>query len=114
MSVEDAKAFYASWKEAAGKMQKECPNVPKGFMGLFQATMGEGALSVKQKELIALGTGIALRCDPCIYLHVQKCLAAGATRAEIIETAGVVAMMQGGPGFTYVPKVIDALDALEA
>ena len=65
-----------------------------------------------EKELIALGVGIAMRCDPCINLHVQKCIEAGATRAQIVEVASVVVMMQGGPGYTYLPKVIEALEAI--
>ena len=112
MSVEDIREFYESFKKSSGKMQQELPEMTKGFMELFQGVMKEGALDVKTKELIALGTGIAVRCEPCIYLHVQKSLAAGASREEILETAAVVAMMQGGPGFTYVPKVMEVLEAL--
>ena len=31
---------------------------------------------------------------------------------QIIEMAGVVVTMQGGPGYVYVPKLIEAMDAL--
>ena len=75
--------------------------------------MKEGVLSVREKELIALAIGMAVRCDPCINLHVQKCLEAGATREQILEAASVAVMMQGGPTFTYLPKVVEALEALE-
>jgi AhpD family alkylhydroperoxidase len=109
---EAVKAFYGKFKTDSGKIQQSLPDMAKGFMGLFQATMKDGALTVKQKELIALAIGIALRCEPCIYLHIQKCIDAGATREEILEAAAVVTMMQGGPGFVYTPKVLDALEAL--
>jgi len=112
MSAEDIKAFYAKNKADSVKVQQSLPDMVKGFGGLFQNTIKEGVLSVKQKELIALAIGLAVRCEPCIYLHIQKCLDAGATRQEILETASVVVMMQGGPGFVYVPKVLDALEAL--
>jgi len=39
---------------------------------------------------------------------------AGAAREQIIETAGVVVLMQGGPSYTYLPRVIEAIDALQA
>jgi len=93
-------------------MQEALPDMMKGFSGLFQSVMKDGALDLKTKELIALAVGLAVRCNPCIYLHVQKCLAAGASRDEILDVASVVVMMQGGPAFTYVPEVIDALEAL--
>jgi alkylhydroperoxidase/carboxymuconolactone decarboxylase family protein YurZ len=47
---------------------------------------------------------------PCINLHVEKCITAGATPAQILEAAGVAVMMQGGPTFTHVPEVIRALE----
>ncbi len=112
MSVEDIKEFYTKFKADSVKVQQSLPDMVKGFGGLFQNTIKEGVLSVKQKELIALAIGLAVRCEPCIYLHIQKCLDAGATRQEILETAAVVVMMQGGPGFVYIPKILDALEAL--
>ena len=31
-----------------------------------------------------------------------------------MEVAGAAVMMQGGPGYTYLPVVVEALDAIEA
>ena len=64
---------------------------------MFQSIMKDGVLSLKEKERIAMAIGLAVRCEPCIILHVQKCLDAGATKEEILEAASVVIMMQGGP-----------------
>ena len=38
----------------------------KAFRDLVQAAGADGALSHKQKELIALAIAIAIRCDGCI------------------------------------------------
>jgi AhpD family alkylhydroperoxidase len=113
MSVEDAKAFYEQWPGRVSRARAAAPDAAKGFGGLFQAVMKDGALGAREKELIALGIGLALRCDPCVYAHVQKAKQAGASRAQILEAAGVVVMMQGGPAYTYLPKLVEALDALE-
>ena len=67
--------------------------VVKGFGGLFQAVVKDGALAAREKEPVALGIGLAVRCDNCIYAHVQKALKSGATREQVIETAGVAVMM---------------------
>ena len=114
MSTENAKAFYEEWPSRMSQAKASAPDAVKGFGALFQAVMKAGALSVLEKELIALGIGIALRCDPCVYAHAQKATQAGASREQIIETAGVVVMMQGGPAYTYLPKLVEALDALAA
>ena len=112
MSKEEVQTFFEKFQKDSGKMKQELPEMMASFMAFFQSVMKEGALGVKEKELIALGVGLAERCKPCIYLHVQKCLAAGASREEILEAAAVVIMMRGGPAFTYIPEVINALDAL--
>lgn len=113
MSAE-AKAFYPSWPNRMSKAKAAAPEAAKGFGALFQSVMKPGALGVREKELIALGIGITLRCDPCVYAHVEKALQSGASREQVLETAGVAVMMQGGPGYTYLPKVVEALEALEA
>lgn len=112
--AERAKAFFEQWDIDQGKMKEAIPETMRGMGGLFQATMKEGALSVREKELIAMAIGLAVRCTPCMNLHVQKCLQAGATREQILEAAGVAVMMQGGPSYTHVPLIIDALDHLQA
>ncbi|MBX3356317.1 MAG: carboxymuconolactone decarboxylase family protein [Phycisphaeraceae bacterium] len=88
--------------------------IGKAFAPFFQTIMkdtsGEGGLDAKHKELIALAVGIAARCDACIYTHVEKCLKNGATAREIMDSAGVAAMMGGGPVYTYATVVAAALE----
>ena len=43
---------------------------------------------------------------------LSKAVLSGATRQELLELAGVVVVMQGGPGYVSVPKLVEALDAL--
>jgi AhpD family alkylhydroperoxidase len=107
---DEVKSFYEKYKKDYGKMQQSMPDTVKGFSAFFDSVMKEGALSLKHKELIALAIGVAVRCEPCIYLHVKKCLAVGATKEEILDAVSVCAMMQGGPSFTYLPCVLDALE----
>lgn len=110
----DAKSYYESNPSRMARAKAAAPAAVKGFGGLFQAVMKDGALTAREKELIALGIGMALRCDSCIYAHVEKALKAGATREQVIEVAGVAVMMQGGPTYTYLPKLVEALDVLTA
>jgi AhpD family alkylhydroperoxidase len=100
------------FKKDLGKMRTTTPGMVKGFGELFQSVMKDGALSKKEKELVALGIAVAQRCEPCIRLHVEKCLGAGSTAPEILEAACVAVMMQGGPAYTLIPVVMEALEAL--
>ena len=109
----DATIFYDDWSSRMSHAKALATDAAKGFGALFQSVMKSGAMSVREKELVALGIGMALRCDACIYIHVEKALKAGATREQIVETAGVAVMMQGGPTYTYLPKLVEAMEALQ-
>lgn len=108
----DAKNHYETWPGTIASMKKQAPDLGAAFGQMFQKLMGEGSLSVREKELIALAIGMAVRCEPCIFAHAEKAIKAGATREQLIEAAGVVVMMQGGPGYVHVPELLDAMEAL--
>ncbi|MCX5690488.1 MAG: carboxymuconolactone decarboxylase family protein [Planctomycetota bacterium] len=114
--LHNAAQFYQAWPATMNATKARAPEIGKAFGGMFQALMkdgGETGLSVKYKELIALGIGVTSRCEPCIYTHVEKCLKSGASAQEIMEAAGVAVMMGGGPVYTYTPVVAAALDHFE-
>jgi AhpD family alkylhydroperoxidase len=92
-----------------GQLRGQIPGTMKGFGLLHQESMKAGALNEKQKELIALGIGIASRCDGCIAFHTHEALAQGATYEEIAETIGVAVSMGGGPALMYAAHTLEAL-----
>jgi AhpD family alkylhydroperoxidase len=110
----ETKEFLEKFKKDVGKMKELAADTVQGFSAVFSKIMKEGALGLKEKELIALAIGVIQRCKPCIRLHVQNCLKAGATKEQILEAASVAVMMGGGPAYTHIPVVIDALEALQA
>lgn len=110
--MDKTREFFAKFKMDIDKLKTEIPDTLQGFGGLFQKVMKNGALTVKEKELIALGIGVASHCPPCIRSHVQKCLEAGATRQQILEAASVSVVMAGGPAYVHIPMVLETLDDL--
>jgi AhpD family alkylhydroperoxidase len=110
--MSNAKEFYAQIGEKMKKMQKDAPAMTAGFGGLFSKVMTDGAISLREKELIALGIAVAVNCPPCIRAHVKKCLESGANKEQILEAASVAVVMGGGPAYMHVAEVMDALEAL--
>ena len=108
----DAKKFLNEFGKDLEKMKTETGGMVGAFGALFGKTMGEGTLSVKQKELIALAIAVAKQCEPCITLHVKKSLDAGASKEEMLEACCVAVMMTGGPAYTHIPIVIKAIEQL--
>ncbi len=109
---QEIKEFFEKFKNDAAKMKEETPDMINGFSGLFSKVMGDGAITVLEKEFIAVAIGVAIRCEPCIKLHVKKCLDAGATKEQILDATSVAVMMGGGPAYTHIPVVIDTLETL--
>jgi AhpD family alkylhydroperoxidase len=105
--------YLAKFKTDIGKMKAEIPDTTQGFAGLFGKVMKDGALTVREKELIAIGIGVAICCEPCIRGHVQNCLDSGATRQQVLEAASVAVVMAGGPAYVHIPMVLDTLDDLQ-
>jgi AhpD family alkylhydroperoxidase len=114
VSMSSPATFYETWPSEMNAAKARAPEVAKAFGPFFREIMKDGALPNKQKELIALAISVALRCEHCIYAHAEKCFKAGATGPEVMEAAGVAVMMQGGPGYTYLPLVARAVEHLES
>lgn len=102
--------FFEKHSQEMRQLQKEAPELVKNFGSFFVSVMKEGALSTKTKELIALAIGLDERCEPCIRVHVQKAMAAGCTKDEIMETASVVVLMRGGPAYTHLPLILETIE----
>ena len=95
------------------KFEKKFPDVITNFQNLQATIMSqEGKLSIKEKEFIALGIAVSIRCEPCITYHTAAAMKSGATEEEILEAASVAIWMGGGPAFSNIKHVIDALEAL--
>ncbi len=104
--------FFKEFMQANQKAAKHIPDTFKAFMGLHESIITDGALSKKQKELVAVGIAVATHCKPCIYLHTQAAVQAGATVKEIFEAASVAVLMGGGPAFAHVQEIVKVFDAL--
>ncbi len=110
----NAKAYYEENAAAMKPVRALMPDLLKGFGALHQAAMKPGTLTVLEKELMAMAIGLSVRCENCIYAHVQAAVHAGATREQVLEAAGVAVLMAGGPTYTYLPRIVEALDAMAA
>jgi len=96
---------------AVKSLQTEIPGVIDAFMKLHDEVVREGAISIKFKRLMLVAISVALRCEPCMQTHIDGAIAAGASREEIIEAAGVAILMAGGPAVAYsATSILEILD----
>lgn len=84
-------------KAVENAFAKEMPQIMMGLSNYFNSVMTEGALTIKQKELIALAISVALACRPsCINAHIAQALNLGASKKEILEAISVAMFVGGG------------------
>lgn len=96
-------------QKLSGELGKGCPGVMGSFSKLHHEAMVDGELSLKTKEMIAVGISIVIRCTGCIQAHVKSALEAGVTPEEMYEVIGVAVLMAGGPGTAYGAFALEAM-----
>ncbi|MFV0512021.1 MAG: carboxymuconolactone decarboxylase family protein [Jhaorihella sp.] len=90
------------------------PDTARAFAALGRTVKDGGTLDFKTKEFVALGISVADRCEPCIGLHVEALVKAGATRAELADVLGMCIQMGGGPAMMYAARALECFDELSA
>lgn len=80
-----------------GKIGEWQPELAKKFFDYYgEATGTEGALTVREKSLIALAVAHAMQCPYCIDAYTTTCLKAGADEEQMMEAVHVAAVMKAG------------------
>ena len=106
--------FINATRDQSRALFKTIPDTMKGFGTLSKAAKESPAIGVKEKEYVALGIAVAVRCEPCIAFHVEALMKAGATREELGDVLAMCIQMGGGPAVMYAGKALDCWDQLAA
>jgi len=112
MSTFEHTTLIQNINENLAPLRKAQPEAMQGFSQLAKASMAEGAVSAKNKELIALAIGITQHCSGCVGFHVKALHRLQCTRAELEEMLTVCVYMGGGPALMYAAEALNAWDAM--
>lgn len=84
------------------------------FFALDNKAYIDGALPAKTKELMGLVASLAMRCNDCIFYHVDRSIQEGATRQELYESFNIALIVGGSiviPHLRYAFEVMDEIFA---
>jgi AhpD family alkylhydroperoxidase len=112
MSTFDHTGLIKNINENLAPLRKAQPEAMQAFGQLARASMAEGAVSAKHKELIALAIGITQHCSGCIGFHIKALHKLQCTRAELDEMLSVCVYMGGGPALMYAAEATKAWDSM--
>ena len=77
------------------------PELWKKFESWYAAVFQEGALSEREKALIALAVSHAVQCPYCIDAYTQASLEKGSNLEQMTEAVHVAAAIRGGASLVH-------------
>jgi alkylhydroperoxidase/carboxymuconolactone decarboxylase family protein len=77
------------------------PNLAKKFFNWYGAVFEEGALTAREKSLIALAVSHAIQCPYCIDAYTTDSLEKGSDEAMMMEAVHVAAAIRGGASLVH-------------
>jgi alkylhydroperoxidase/carboxymuconolactone decarboxylase family protein len=80
---------------------REAPELWQKFLDWYTAVFAEGALTAREKALIALAVAHAVQCPYCIDAYSTGSLEKGATPEQMTEAVHVAAAIRGGASLVH-------------
>jgi len=80
------------------------------YFDYYGKAMAEGALSEREKALIALAVAHALKCPYCIEAYTEACLTKGADEEQMNEAVHVAAAIAAGVILVHSTQMMNKID----
>lgn len=84
-----------------GKIADTSPELGKKFFDYYRTVFADGALSAREKSLIALAVAHAVQCPYCIEAYTKDCQEKGADLEQMTEALHVTVAIRGGASLVH-------------
>lgn len=84
---------------------KNAPDLAAKFFDYYGAVFAEGALTEREKALIALAVAHAVQCPYCIEAYTTGCLEKGSNLDEMTEAVHVASAIRGGASLVHAVQM---------
>jgi len=84
-----------------GEIGENAPDLAKKFFAWYSAVFADGALSAREKSVIALAVAHAVQCPYCIDAYSKDALEKGADLDQMTEAVHVAAAIRGGASLVH-------------
>ncbi len=91
---------------------EDAPELWKKFSEWYGLVFREGALSEREKSLIALAVAHAIQCPYCIDAYTQACLEKGSNTEQMAEAVHVASAIRGGASLVHGVQMKNVVDKL--
>lgn len=83
------------------------PDLAKKFFDYYGDVFKEGALTAREKSLIALAVSHAVQCPYCIDAYTVDGLEKGASEKQMMEAVHVAAAIRGGATLVHSVQMMN-------
>lgn len=90
-----------------GEIAEGAPDLAKKFFDWYTAVFAEGALTVREKSLIALAVAHAVQCPYCIDAYSKDALEKGSNIDQMTEALHVTAAIRGGASLVHGVQMLN-------
>lgn len=94
-------------------MGEEAPELWEKFSAYYGAVFEEGALTAREKSLIALAVSHAVQCAYCIDSYTNDCLSKGVNEEQMTEAVHVASAIKGGATLVHGVQMKNIVKRLE-
>ena len=84
-----------------GSITEWQPELGRKFFDYYGEVFKDGALTEREKALIALAVAHAVQCPYCIDAYSTDCLQKGADEAQMMEAVHVAVAIKGGAALVH-------------
>lgn len=88
------------------------PELAEKFFDYYSSVFEEGALSAREKSLIALAVSHALQCPYCIDSYTTDSLEKGASEEQMMEAVHVASAIRGGSSLVHSVQMMNKVEDL--
>jgi 4-carboxymuconolactone decarboxylase len=104
--------YHAQDLPRFGEIGRDAPELAEKFFAWYNAVFAEGALTAREKSLIALAVAHAVQCPYCIDAYSGDCLQKGADTEQMTEAVHVAAAIRGGASLVHGIQMRNHADRL--
>jgi alkylhydroperoxidase/carboxymuconolactone decarboxylase family protein len=87
--------------QAFGSIAEGSPELGKKFFDWYGAVFAEGALTAREKSIVALAVAHAVQCPYCIEAYTTDCLSKGVDLEQMTEALHVAVAIRGGASLVH-------------
>lgn len=102
--------YHAADLPRFGEVGRAAPALAEKFFDWYGAVFAEGALTAREKSLIALAVAHAVQCPYCIDAYSKDALEKGSNLDEMTEAVHVSAAIRGGASLMHGVQMLNHVD----